>query len=304
MRLKLSLSGRAILFLILGALTVLVLWTCLVPHPQAGAESQDRQVFPAATPQRLVSLAPSVTEILYFLGLGDRLVGVTSFCNYPPEVKQKPRIGTYWEYNLEAILALKPDMVLAMAHQGEGDASLDALRLWKIPYYVGRADTLPELFRLIEDIARLTGTEAVARRKLPALEARARRVEDRVKGLPAPRVLMEIDQEPLISVGRSSIQGDLIQRAGGENIANGIDQRYPLFNLEEVLQAQPEILLFTGMADSTALPHRMQYWRRWTMLPAVKTGRLLWIDPDLVDRPGPRLVDGLEQLADFFHPKR
>jgi iron complex transport system substrate-binding protein len=304
MRQQSSLPGRSVLFLILGALTVLVLWTCLVPTPQAGAESQDRQVFPAdAHPQRLVSLAPSVTEILYFLELDDRVVGVTAFCNYPPEVKQKPRIGTYWEFNLEAILALKPDMVLAMAHQGEGEGSLDSLRHWKIPYYVGRADTLPELFRLIEDIARLTGTEAVARRKLPALEARARRVEARVQGLPAPRVLMEIDQEPLISVGRSSIQGDLIQRAGGENIANGIDQRYPLFNLEEVLKAQPEVILFTGMADATSLPHRMQYWRGWTMLPAVKSGRLLWIDPDLVDRPGPRLVEGLEQLADFFHPQ-
>jgi iron complex transport system substrate-binding protein len=305
MRQQSSLSGRYVLFLIPGALTVLVLWTCLVPNPQAGAESQARQDFStAAHPQRLVSLAPSVTEILYFLELGDRVVGVTSFCNYPPEVKQKPRIGTYWEFNLEAILALKPDMVLAMAYQGEGEGSLDSLGHWKIPYYLGRADTLPELFRLIEDIARLTGTIAVARRKLPALEARARRLEARVKGLPAPRVLMEIDQEPLISVGRSSIQGDLIQRAGGENIANGIDQRYPLFNLEEVLKAQPEVILFTGMADATSLPHRMRYWRGWTMLPAVKAGRLLWIEPDLVDRPGPRLVDGLEQLADFFHPQK
>jgi iron complex transport system substrate-binding protein len=101
--------------------------------------------------------------------LGDRVVGVTSFCNYPPEVKEKPRIGTYWEFNLEAILALKPDLVMAMAHQGEGENSLGTLRHWKIPYYLGRADTLPELFRLIEDIARFTGREEVARRKLPQL---------------------------------------------------------------------------------------------------------------------------------------
>jgi iron complex transport system substrate-binding protein len=230
-------------------------------------------------------------------------VGVTSFCNFPPEVKNKPRIGTYWEFNLEAILALKPDLVLAMAHQGEGEGSLDVLRHWKVPFYLGRADTVPELFRLIEDIARLTGAEEVARRKLPALEARARQVETRVHGLAPPRVLMEIDQEPLITVGRSSIQGDLIQRAGGDNIANDIDQRYPVFNLEEVLRAQPEVILFTGMADASSLPRRMQFWRGWHMLPAVRGQRLLWIDPDLVDRPGPRLVDGLELLANFFHPQ-
>jgi iron complex transport system substrate-binding protein len=125
-----------------------------------------------------------------------------------------------------------------------------------------------------------------------------------VQNLPHPRVLMEIDQEPLITVGRSSIQGDLIQRAGGENIANGIDQRYPVFSLEKVLMAQPDIILFTGMAEAVSLPARQKFWRAWDMLPAVRAGRLLWIDPDPVDRPGPRLVDGLELLANFFHPQK
>ncbi len=298
-----SLPGRFVLFLIYGALTVLVLLAWLVPENQASMEGQGRQVFSPSPPRRLISLAPSITEILYFLELGDRVVGVTSFCNFPAEVKNKPRIGTYWEFNLEAILALKPDLVLAMAHQGDGAGSLDVLRHWKIPYYLGRADTLPELFRLIEDLARLTGQEEVARRKLPPLKARARGIQARVQGLPRPRVLLEIDQEPLITVGRTSIQGDLIQRAGGANIANNIDQRYPVFSLEEVLKAQPEVILFTGMASAASLPGRKNFWRRWTMLPAVKSGRLLWVEPDLVDRPGPRLVDGLELLANFFHPQ-
>jgi iron complex transport system substrate-binding protein len=294
---------RFIFLLIHGALAVLVLLAWLVPETTAGAGDQGRQVFPPS-PGRIISLAPSVTEILYFLELGDRVVGVTSFCNYPPAVKEKPRIGTYWEFNLEAILALKPDLVMAMAHQGEGENSLGTLRHWKIPYYLGRADTLPELFRLIEDIARFTGREEVARRKLPLLTARARRVEARVQGLPRPRVLLEIDQEPLITVGRPSIQGDLIQRAGGDNIARDIDQRYPVFNLEEVLRAQPEVILFTGMAKAVSLPGRLGFWRQWPMLPAVRADRLFWVEPDLVDRPGPRLVDGLELLADFFHPRR
>jgi len=298
-----SLPGRFVLLLIHGALAVLVLQAWLAPASRADAADQGRQVFATYPPRRLISLAPSITEILYFLELGDQVLGVTAFCNYPPEVNQKTRIGTYWEFNLEAILALKPDLVLAMAHQGEGEESLIVLRHWKIPHYLGRADTLPELFRLIADIARLTGQEEVARRKLPLLEARARRVEDRIRDLARPRVLLEIDEEPLITVGRSSIQGDLIQRAGGANIAGDIDQRYPVFNLEEVLKAQPQVILFTGMANSASLPRRMNFWRRWTMLPAVKAGRLLWVDPDLVDRPGPRLVDGLELLADFFHPE-
>ena len=297
-----SIPGLFVLLLIHGALAVLVLLVWLIPEIPAIPGGQGRQDFVPASPRRLISLAPSITEILYFLEAGDRLVGVTSFCNFPPEVKNKPRVGTYWEFNLEAILALKPDLVLAMAHQGEGPGSLQVLGHWKIPYYLGRADTLPGLFRLIEDLARLTGQEEVARRKLPPLKARVRQVQQRVQSLPRPRVLLEIDQEPLITVGRSSIQGDLIQRAGGANIAGKVDQRYPVFNLEEVLKSQPEVILFTGMADATSLPRRMNFWRQWTMLPAVKAGRLHWVEPDLVDRPGPRLVDGLEMLANYFHP--
>lgn len=295
--------GRFVLLLIHGALTVLVLLAWLIPEIPASPAGRDRQVFAPASPRRLVSLAPSMTEILYFLEAGDRLVGVTSYCNFPPEVKNKPRVGTYWEFNLEAILALKPDLVLAMAHQGEGPGSLQVLQHWKIPYYLGRADTLPQLFDLIEDLARLTGREEVARRKLPALKARARRVQERVQGLPRPRVLLEIDQEPLITVGRTSIQGDLIHRAGGANIASKVNQRYPVFNLEEVLKFRPDVILFTGMADAASLPWRMNFWRQWTMLPAVRAGRLHWVEPDLVDRPGPRLVDGLELLANYFHPQ-
>ena len=297
-----SIPGLFVLLLIHGALAALVLLVWLIPEIPAIPGGQGRQDFVPASPRRLISLAPSITEILYFLEAGDRLVGVTSFCNFPPEVKNKPRVGTYWEFNLEAILALKPDLVLAMAHQGEGPGSLQVLEHWKIPYYLGRADTLPGLFRLIEDLARLTGQEEVARRKLPPLKARVRQVQQRVQGLPRPLVLLEIDQEPLITVGRSSIQGDLIQRAGGANIAGKVDQRYPVFNLEEVLKSQPEVILFTGMADATSLPRRMNFWRQWTMLPAVKAGRLHWVEPDLVDRPGPRLVDGLEMLANYFHP--
>lgn len=296
--------GRCVLLLIYGALTVLVLLAWLIPAiPAIPRKGQGRQDFSPSPPRRLVSLAPSITEILYFLEAGDRLVGVTSFCNFPAEVKNKPRVGTYWEFNLEAILALKPDLVLAMAYQGEGPGALQVLRHWKIPYYLGRADTLPQLFRLIEDLARLTGQEEVAKRKLPPLKARARRVQQRVQGLPRPRVLLEIDQEPLITVGGRSIQGDLIQRAGGVNIADNIDQRYPVFNLEKVLKFQPQVILFTGMADAASLPRRMNFWRQWTMLPAVRAGRLHWVEPDLVDRPGPRLVDGLEMLAHYFHPQ-
>ena len=299
---RIFIPGRFVLLLIHGALTVLVLLVWLIPEIPAIPAGRDRQVFAPASPRRLVSLAPSMTEILYFLEAGDRLVGVTSYCNFPPEVKNKPRVGTYWEFNLEAILALKPDLVLAMAHQGEGPGSLQVLQHWKIPYYLGRADTLPQLFGLIEDLARLTGREEVARRKLPALKARVRRVQERVQGRPRPRVLLEIDQEPLITVGRTSIQGDLIHRAGGTNIAGKANQRYPVFNLEEVLKSRPDVILFTGMANAASLPRRMNFWRQWTMLPAVQAGRLHWVEPDLVDRPGPRLVDGLELLANYFHP--
>ncbi len=303
MRVRSFFSGLIALLLIHGALAALVLLAWHAPESRAGG-NQGRQVSPAGPPQRLVSLAPSITEILYFLELGDRVVGVTAYCNYPPEVEKKPRIGTYWDFNLEAILSLKPDLALGMAHQGEGQSAYEVLKKWGIPLYMAKADTLPELFQQIEEIARITGAEDAARRKLPELKARAWRLETSVKGLPKPRVFLQIDQEPLITVGRLSIHHDLIVRAGGVNIAGHLDQRYPVFSLEEVLRARPEIILFTGMVGEKVLPARISFWRPWTMLPAVKNKRLSWVDPDLIDRPGPRLVEGLEVLARFFHPGR
>jgi len=296
--------GRIAPLLIYGALLVLVLGVLPTPlSGEGGPPGQGRQDFASRPPQRLISLAPSITEILYFLDLGDRVVGVTSYCNYPPEVKEKPRVGTYWEYNLEAILALKPDLALVMADQGEGESSLAGLRHWGIPVYLAQADTLPQLFQTIQEIARLTGREEVARRRLPELEARVQRVEAKVRGLPQPRVFLQIDEEPLITAGRRAVHHDLIQRAGGINIAGFLEPRYPIFSLEEVLKAQPEVILFTGMVGAKALPARLGFWRRWPMLPAVAAGRLYWVDPDLIDRPGPRLVDGLELLARLFHPE-
>lgn len=292
--------GLAALLLIHGALTALVLLAWKTPESRANG-SQGRQVFPTG-PQRLVSLAPSITEILYFLDLGHRVVGVTAYCNYPPEVENKPRIGTYWDFNLEAILALKPDLALGMAHQGEGQAAYEVLKEWGIPVYLAKADTLPELFQEMEAIARLTGAEETARRKLPQLRERARRIENAVRNLPKPRVFLQIDQEPLITVGRLSIHNDLIERAGGVNIAGHLPQRYPVFSMEEVLRARPEIILFTGMVGEKVLPERLNFWSHWTMLPAVQTRRLSWVDPDPIDRPGPRMVDGLAILARLFHP--
>ena len=292
-----------IALLIHGALLALVLACLCFPGIPAAAQAQGRQDFPAVPPRRLISLAPSMTEILYFLELEERVVGVTGYCNHPPEVKSKPRVGTYWEFNLEAILALKPDLALVMAHQGEGENSLAVLRQWGVPLYQAKADSLPELFEEIRKIARLTGQEEAARRKLPELEARVRRVEERVKGRLRPRVLLEIDQEPLITVGRPAIQNDLIERAGGLNIAGNLEQRYPVFSLEEVVKVRPEIILMTGMVGHEPLPGRMHFWTPWTMLPAVRDRRLAWVDPDLVDRPAPRLVDGLELLARLFHPE-
>jgi iron complex transport system substrate-binding protein len=168
--------------------------------------------------------------------------------------------------------------------------------------YLAKADTLPELFQQIQAIARLTGAEDAARRKLPGLMARAQRFEDAVRDLPKPLVFLQIDQEPLITVGRLSIHNDLIERAGGVNIAGHIDQRYPVFSMEEVLRSRPQVILFTGMVGEKVLPARVAFWRHWTMLPAVQEKRFTWVDPDLIDRPGPRLVDGLEVLARFFHP--
>lgn len=260
-----------------------------------------RKLYLAKTPGRIVSLAPSITEMLFSIGAEDLVVGVTQFCDYPPEALRKPKVG-YAHPNIESIVALEPDLVVAPREFLRADvlAKLDQL---KIPALILEAKTVEDIPSHIQTLGRVLNREPAANAVATDLRQHLARIKSRAESLPRVRVLYVLNSQPLITVGPGSFIHQLIGLAGGSNIAADSGEPYPRLNMEAVLQEDPEVLVFpVGKAEG--IPEsEQQVWTRWTTLTAVKRGRLHRIPADLLNRPGPRIVQGLESLLNIIHPE-
>ena len=251
-------------------------------------------------PQRLVSLAPSITEMVYALGLGGRLVGDTDYCDYPPEAENKPHVGAVANPSLERIVALNPDLVLGTA-EGNRRETADQLERLGIPLYGLRADTVEETFQSIDDLGAVLGCQAAARQLVERLRTRVQSVEQKVRGRPRPKVLFVVWTHPLITAGHKTFIADLIRRAGGVSITDDIQTDWPRLSLEEVLRRDPDILLFPKAEGFTPRLDEFSRLPGWKDLRAVKERRLYFV-PEAIMRPCPRLVDALEEVAAILHP--
>jgi len=253
-------------------------------------------------PQRIISVAPNVTEILFALGLEDRLVGVSIYCQYPPEALKKEKIGGYMNPSLEKIVALRPDLVIGIA-EGDLRTFVDRLASLKIPVYITNPRDALEVLTSIRKIGEVTFAPEPARRIVRSMEERIRKVQDKVRGRPRPRVLHILDFNPLISAGKGTFVDDLIRLAGGRNVAETATGKYPHFSMEEVLVQDPEVILLASMKSQDPLVKQRRWWERWKTISAVKHGRIYVLDSDLIHRPSPRMADGLEQVAKAIHPE-
>src|SRR5437660_12438866 len=260
-----------------------------------------RDVSLAAPPRRIVSLVPSVTEILYALNAEPLLVGVTDFCDFPPEAKRQPKVGGMVAPNLEAIIALKPDLVIATT-EGTREDTFTQLSRVGVPVYLVAAHHVADATSLMRRLGELTGREGAAGPLVARLEQRIEAVKIAVRSLVRPRVLYVLWPEPLIVPGRGSIVTELIQLAGGQSLTADDPDAWPRYSLEAVVAKSPEVILLANHGAGTGAVS-MDKWRRLASLPAVKSGRLLSVDGDLMHRYGPRFVDGLEQLARAIHPE-
>ncbi|MFQ5992675.1 MAG: ABC transporter substrate-binding protein [Nitrospiraceae bacterium] len=260
-----------------------------------------RKIYLAKPPSRIVSLAPSITETLYAIGAGEQIVGVTEFCDYPPEAKSKPKVG-YARPNLETIVSLRPDLVLAPAEFVRVDILAKLERL-KLAVYVMEARSLEDIVSHTQTIGKMLARSEGATSLTAEMRGRVKEVKSRTKSLSRPRVLYVLNSDPLITVGPESFIHQLIEMAGGSNVAADAPTAYPRLSMEEVLSKDPELILFpVGVAEGIP-EHEQQLWKRWTTMTAVKQGRLAQISADLLNRPGPRIVEGLERLAQIIHPK-
>ncbi len=252
-------------------------------------------------PERIISLAPSITETLYALGVEDRLVGDTNYCDFPPEAKLKPHVGNLLNPSLEKIVSLKPDLVLGDAESNRLQTA-DQLERLGIPLYGLRAHNVADTLKSIEDVGQILGSEAQAAALAAKLRARVQAVEQRVSGRPRPRVLFVVWYQPLITAGPDTFVADVIRLAGGESIANDLRGEWPHMSLEDVVARDPDIILFPrteAFAPDLAEFRRLPGWKD---LRAVKEGRLEFIS-DAINRPSPRLVDALEEVAAILHPE-
>ena len=260
-----------------------------------------RKIYLSKAPTRIVSLAPSVTEIVFAIGAGNQLVGVTEFCDFPPEALQKQRIG-YSTPNLEAVMALQPDLVLTPKEFLRPDMVMKLEQL-KVPLFVMAATTVEDIFGHLTTIGRMLDRSAAANDLTMSLRRQLAELKTRVEGVPPVRVLYVLNSQPLITVGPGSFIDQLITMAGGINVAAGSGMPYPRLSMEVVLQQDPEVLLFpVGKTEGISVAEQ-EAWRQWPTITAVSRGRLHQIPADLLNRPGPRIVQALEILADTLHPE-
>ena len=255
--------------------------------------------FPA---RRIVSLAPNITEILFSLGLDEEIVGVSIHCNFPVKAKTKVQVGSYIRLDFEKIVSLSPDVIIAT---GAGNTRDTVERLGQLGFstYVIYPKNFSDILKNIIHIGQVVNREEEARSIVAGMRKRSERVIEVTRSLPRPKVFVQIGEAPMVTVGKGSFADDLIRLAGGENIAEKEKEVYPRFGMEEILKRSPEVIVISTMNPKEDYQKMSQEWNRWKTIPAVKYGRVHIIDSDLIDRPSPRIIDGLEGLARILHPE-
>ena len=268
---------------------------------RAFVDDAGHRIYLAKPPARVVSLAPSITEMLFSLGLDEEIVGVTEFCDYPVGAKSKAKVG-YANPSMEVIIALRPELVLAPRDFLRPDLQLKLEQL-KIPVFVLDAQTLEEIPLQIHTLGKMFEKLSAANDATQRMRQHVAEIKQKVGMRPAKRVLYVLNHHPLITVGPGSFIHQLIGLAGGVNIAAQTHTAYPRLSMETVLKEDPEVLIFPSGDVETVSQSEQQQWRRWDSLSAVKHHRFHEVSSSLLNRPGPRVVDGLEQLARAIHPE-
>lgn len=284
-----SLTKRAPVSLCAIALMAL---SCQTARPTAQpqrviTDELGRTISVGLDPRRIVSLAPSITETLFALGAGDRIVGVTTYCDYPPEAAQKDKVGDTLRPSVEKIIALKPDLAI-ISTSSQLESYLQKLEEVGIPVYINNPRNIDEAISSIEKIGELAGAGSQGRELAASLRARVAAVRAGAATEKKP-VLFLLGTDPLIVPGGSTFINDMIEKAGGQSISSDLKADYPQFSPETAVARAPQVIFL--QAGESELPTALK------QTPAAESGRVYRIDDALLLRPGPRIVDGLEQMA-------
>jgi iron complex transport system substrate-binding protein len=290
----------------ISLILLVTLATACQPKFQPGTYTDDRgrQVLINEIPQRIVSHVPGTTEILFALGLEEKIVGVSEYCDYPEEAKLKEKIGGFWNPSVEKIVDLHPDLVLTNGSIEQLIVNLDGLG---IACLVIDPVDIDGIFKGYELLGKVTGVEERANQLIRDIKKDVSRVVDRVEGAPRVRVIYIIDAKDMTNpwtAGPGSFVDAFISMAGGENIAAQAPAPWVQFSIEEIVSADPEVIILpTKHGSAFTSPEEFKNHTAWRNVTAVKQDRIYLIDGDLIDRAGPRFVLGLEGIARIIHPE-
>lgn len=263
-------------------------------------DSSGTDVTISKKPERIISLVPSSTEVIYALGLGDKIVGVTTYDDYPAEVKSKEKIGDL-KVNTEKVVSLQPDLILANSLNGE---AVDGLRQLGLTVLVTNAQTFDEVYTTIEMIGKATGASDKAEELVANMKKEVESVKEKVKGIPQdkkPKVWVEIDDK-FFSTGKGTFMNDIIEMAGGVNIASDLEG-WKQLSEEQIILRNPDVIFDTYSYMNPNAAKLIKERAKWQSISAVKNGKVYDVDSNVISRPGPRITQGLKQVAKYLHPE-
>jgi iron complex transport system substrate-binding protein len=279
----------------------LIALTMIAVIALAGCDGRARGTPDAANgAQRIVSLAPAITETLFALDAGAEVTGVSQYCDYPPEVAKLPKVGTFITPNIEAIAGLRPTIVIGL----ESSSDLREIRALKTMGYrtlMVNDDSIAGIEASIRTIGGAIGRAGEARALLDRMHLKIAAIEERLRDVPKRRVLMVVGHQPMVAVGRGTYLDELLTMARAANIADGAAQTWPRLSLEYIIATRPEVILDGQMGSDPSSPS--SFWAKYPTIPAVRDRRIVGYPEDPTLHPGPRIAQTLELLARLIHPE-
>ncbi len=254
-------------------------------------------------PQRIVSLAPNITEILFKLGLDDKIIAVSNDCDWPLEALDKKKIGSFWQPNLEAVIACKPELVITLWFEQQNNVA-NSLKRLGYRVLTLRLEKIEELEPAIEKIGSATGQSKQAKKLINIINMQLKQSEQKFNTPTKPRVLWVVQPEPLRVAGGNTFITELLELAGAQNAISSTSIQYPGLSTEELLTCQADVIIQAAMNKETIESQKqesMVFWSKYKNLPAVRNNRIYVVDPDTILRLGPRIGQGLEQIGQIIH---
>ncbi len=253
-------------------------------------------------PMKIISLAPSITEILFALGLNTEIQAVTNFCDYPEAASKKARIGGFINPNIEKIVSLKPELIIAI-RDGNRWESIQTLANLGFSVFVVDPKGFDGVMSTVKHIAEIVGRQEKGNKILKNMLTKKQEMITFTQTFSRPKVFFQVGDAPMVTVGRGTLADDLIRLAGGRSISENELVNYPSYSIEIVLEKSPDIIIMSSMDPKKDYTNLVKKWENWKSIPAVRMNAVHVIDSNIVDRPTPRIEKGLEALVRMIHPE-